>query len=166
MLFIRPSLYWVPAALPFLGLGRTIFPKEIRLAGLSGMKAGLLRRWRRHLERSNKARAEAATYFTQTLQVSSAAQPAYAYLRLPFLAANAAERDRIFSASQARGLGLSVAYPTPISEIPEVQAVCHNDRFPTARNVSENLLTLPTHQWLSAADRRAIVELCRGAHAA
>ena len=165
-IFIRPRLYWMPASLPFLGLGRTIFPKEIPLARLSAMKAGLLRRWRRQLARSNQARAEAAAYFARTLPVPGAPRASYPYLRLPFLAASAAERDRIVSASRARGLGVSVAYPTPIDEIPEVRAVCDSGRFPAARNVSRSLFTLPTHQWLSAADKRAIVELCRGARAA
>src|SRR6185436_3231003 len=32
--FIRPWLYWIPAALPFLGLGRTVFPKQVRLKRL------------------------------------------------------------------------------------------------------------------------------------
>src|SRR5262249_22012510 len=59
-LFIRPSLYWIPAALPFLGLGRTVLPKQIPLRRLSGLQAGFLPSWRARLAASNKARAATA----------------------------------------------------------------------------------------------------------
>src|SRR6266568_2147591 len=50
--FIHPRLFWIPAALPFLRLGETLYPRHIRLGRLSGMKAGLLRDWRSLLARS------------------------------------------------------------------------------------------------------------------
>jgi len=37
---------------------------------------------------------------------------------------------------------------------------------PAARTVSERLLTLPTHPWVSERDKRAIAELCGGIRAA
>jgi len=33
--------------------------------------------------------------------------------------------------------------------------------FPSAHALSERLLTLPTHHWVSERDRHAIAELCR-----
>ncbi len=57
MLFIRPSLYWIPAALPFLGLGRTVFPRQIPLGALSGMPAGFLRRLGERGSASDASRA-------------------------------------------------------------------------------------------------------------
>ena len=87
-------------------------------------------------------------------------------LRLPIVAPNAAEKDRLFALSQKRGLGLALAYPAPINEIPEIRSAFDGQRFPTARTVSERLLTLPTHQWVSDRDRRAIAALCRTGNAA
>src|SRR5439155_14221538 len=52
--FVRPRLYWIPAAMPFLKLGQTIFPKDVKLKRLSGMNAGTLHNWRHHLMRSNR----------------------------------------------------------------------------------------------------------------
>ena len=49
--FLRPSLYWMPAALPFLGLGETVYETDFTLARLSGAQAGLLRDWRERLRR-------------------------------------------------------------------------------------------------------------------
>src|SRR6185295_11674869 len=165
-IFIRPWLYWIPAALPFLALGTTVFPKQIPLKRLSGMQAGLLRNWRRRLAGSNQVRAATAAYFSRQLSLRRASDGAHPYLRLPIVAANAAEKDRLFALSQKRGLGLALAYPTPINEIPEIRSAFDGQRFPTARTVSERLLTLPTHHWVSDRDRRAIAALCRTGNAA
>src|ERR671922_234453 len=64
---IRRCLYWLPASLPFLRLGETIFPSEIPLRPLSATKAGLLAKWQRHLTRSNRARRKTAADFGRRL---------------------------------------------------------------------------------------------------
>ena len=163
--FIRPRLYWLPLALPFLRLGQTVYPRDIAITRLSGMQAGLLRGWQGRLARSNRTRAETATDFSRRLRLPLPHGPR-PYLRLPLLAATPAERDRMVARSQERGLGLSVAYPTPINEIPDLRAVFNGARFPSARRVADSLLTLPTHHWLSEADKRAIVALCQEGRAA
>lgn len=165
-IFIRPWLYWIPAALPCLGLGRTVFPKEIPLNRLSGMQAGLLRNWRRRLAGSNRARAATAAYFSHVLPLQCPRDDGHPYLRLPMVASNAEEKDRLFALSQKRGLGLALAYPTPVNEIPEIRSTFDGQRFPAARTVSERLLTLPTHSWVSERDKRAIAALCLEVRAA
>jgi dTDP-4-amino-4,6-dideoxygalactose transaminase len=166
MIFIRPSLYWIPAALPFLELGRTIYPSRIAINRLSGFQAGLLRNWRRRLAGSHEARTAAVSYFTRELSLGSGAARTRPYLRMPIVARDASARQRICSISQKRGLGVSVAYPTPINEIPEIASAFDHQRFPSARRLSEQLLTLPTHHWLSERDKRAIADLCRDSGAA
>jgi perosamine synthetase len=164
--FIRPRLYWIPAALPFLGLGRTVFPKRIPLARLSGMKAGLLRDWRSHLARSNKGRSETASYFGRQLQMLTADGSSVPYLRFPIVLGTPEARETLYARSQKRGLGLSVCYPTPVNDIPEIGCALNGRQFPSARRVAEHLLTLPTHHWLSEQDKTAIADLCRDVHAA
>jgi len=154
--FIRPRLYWLPAALPFLRLGQTIFPKEVSVKRLSGMKAGILREWQARLNESNRIRSGATVDFSERLSIVLANGPSHPYLRLPIFAATPAERDRIYLLSQREGLGLSVAYPTPINEIPEISAAFNGKRFPSARRVADHVLTIPIHQWLSEHDKRAI----------
>jgi hypothetical protein len=156
--FIRPRLYWIPSALPFLRLGQTLYPRRIRMRRLSGMQAGLLRNWRRHLARSNRMRSETASYFSQRLPFPPAAGPAHPYLRLPVFLASRGERDRICALSRQRGLGIGIAYPTPVSEIPEIRFAFDGQRFPAAQEVAERLLTIPTHHWLSDEDKSAIAE--------
>ncbi|HSL20174.1 MAG TPA: DegT/DnrJ/EryC1/StrS family aminotransferase [Vicinamibacterales bacterium] len=162
--FIRPRLYWVPASLTFLRLGETTFPSDVPVRRMAGITAGLLRGWRERLLRSNQARRETATYFHRRLPVPAAAP--HPYLRMPLLASSPGEKDKLCSLSRARGLGLSAAYPTPVSDIPQIRSAFRGQQFPSARRVAENLLTLPTHHWLSDRDKQAIADLWRAARIA
>lgn len=164
-IFIRPSLYWIPAALPFLRLGQTLFPTKVPLTRLSGLKAGVLHNWRRRLARSNGIRSETAAYFCRRLHLELPPGPSHPYLRLPVLAATPQEKRRLHALSEARGLGLSVAYPAPVSEIPQLRAVVNGHRFPHAAQVADSLVTIPTHHWLSEKDKRAIADVWEMAHA-
>jgi dTDP-4-amino-4,6-dideoxygalactose transaminase len=157
-IFIRPRLYWLPAALPFLQLGRTFFPREVFVKRLSGMQAGLLHNWQRRLRQSNQRRSETAASVSRELSIDLPPGPSHPYLRLPILAPTPQGRDRIHSLAQRRGLGVSLAYPTPINEIPEISRMFDGQRYPAARRVSECILTIPTHHWLSENDTRAIGE--------
>jgi perosamine synthetase len=165
-IFIRPRLYWIPAALPFLHLGETVFPREVPVRRLSGIKAGVLRNWQNRLARSNRIRSETADDLRQRLPFRAAPGGSHPYLRLPILASSPKEKDRLCSFSKAHGLGLSVAYPTPVNEIPEIGAVVNGQQFPSARKVAANLLTLPTHEWLVEKDMRALTTLCRDSRSA
>jgi perosamine synthetase len=166
MLFIRPSLYWIPAAMPWLGLGRTEFPHRIPLRPLSGAHAGLLRHWRTRLVASNRARAATAAYFCAQLSGLPVPADTHPYLRLPLVTTTPGARDRLVAKSRQRGLGLAVGYPTPVNGIREIQSTFEGQHFPAAQAVSERLVTVPTHHWLSDADKKAIADLCREAVAA
>jgi hypothetical protein len=54
--------------------------------------------------------------------------------------------DLIHEFAQRRGPGLSRAHPTPINEISEISHMFDGKRFPSARRVSEHILTIPTLQ--------------------
>ena len=160
-IFIRPRLYWIPNAMPFLKLGQTIFPKTVAVKRLSGMQAGLLHDWQHQLGRSNRRRSETAASVSRRMSLSPPQGPSHPYLRLPILAATPQGREQLHSCAERRGLGVSVAYPTPINEIPEISHLFAGRRFPSARTVSERILTIPTHQWISEKDQRAIAECLR-----
>jgi perosamine synthetase len=157
-MFIRPGLYWIPAAVPWLRLGETTVPRQIVLARLSGLKAGVMRDWQRRLVRTNRIRSRTAAYFSRRLRWTPPGAPSHPYLRLPIRVATPEEKARVFTESQARGLGVSVGYPAPVNEIPELRSAFPDQHFPSARRVADTLLTLPTHQWLSARDKSAIVD--------
>jgi dTDP-4-amino-4,6-dideoxygalactose transaminase len=160
-IFINPSLYWLPSALPFLRLGETVFDREFPIRRLSGMQAGFLRGWQKKLEESNRIRRENSEYFCSALASTltfhnGASIP---YLRLPILAKDREERDRLFFISKKRGSGLSIMYPAPINEIEEIRDLFNGKTFPYAKRVSERLLTIPTHHLLLEKDKRNICEL-------
>ena len=159
--FVRPRLFWIPASLPFLHLGETIFPKDVPVQKLSGMKAGLLYGWRTRLRTSNRIRSETAKYFSHRLPLRLPRGGAHPYLRLPMLVRDAREKLKLYTLSRKRGLGLSPAYPTPVSDIPGVTMSTEGRDFPCARRVAASLLTIPTHHLVSEADKIAIAELCR-----
>lgn len=159
---INPSLYWLPAGLPFLGLGETKFHRDFPIMRLSGMRAGLLRRWKQNLARGNAARRENARNYISMMPRISGEDGSIPFLRLPYLLDSPEERDEILALSNRYGLGISAMYPTSVDEIPELQPHLRKGDCPQAREVARRLITLPTHHLVTAADREKIVNLlCR-----
>jgi dTDP-4-amino-4,6-dideoxygalactose transaminase len=163
-LFIHPSLYWFPAGLPFLKLGETIFYADFPVKRLSGMKAGMLRNWRRRLEEYNRIRRENAAYYRRAMPPESrpGAIAVTAVLRLPFIANNREIRDHIITILSRRGLGVSRLYPTPINMIEEIKSSFSEKEYPAARKLSDSLFTVPIHPLLRERERRAVCELLSG----
>lgn len=157
-LFIRPPLYWLPAALPWLRLGETTFPSHVTIRRMSGLQAGLLRHWRRRLRESTDARTRTAMAIAYRLGVQ---WPAHPYLRLPILASSPAEKRDLLGRSHRLGLGLSGGYPVAVDQIPELQRWSSREACPQAHRIADHLLTIPVHHWLSTRDWRAICECLR-----
>jgi len=157
--FIHPMLYWLPAGLPFLKLGQTIYYKDFPVAKLSGMKAGLLYRWRERLKRSNRIRSETTTYYRERLWFATNSRPTVPYLRLPIIVRSREMRDSIYSRSREQGLGIRPMYPTAINEIEELRSQFKSRRFPVAEEVAEQLLTIPTHHLVSENYKKRICDL-------
>lgn len=156
--FIRPSLYWLPAGLPFLKLGETTFEKDFPIKKISGMKAGLLANWQRRLEESNRIRKDNAQYICNVLGLNIWNNFPIPFLRLPFLVKNRQMRDKIFMHSREKGMGINRMYPTPINEIKEITDQFEGAIFPSARAIAECLVSLPTHQLLSMKDKERICD--------
>jgi dTDP-4-amino-4,6-dideoxygalactose transaminase len=168
-LFIRPSLYWFPAGLPFLKLGETVFYRDFPVKRLSGMKAGMLKNWRERLEEYNRTRKGNAEYYRSALdpcgvtndksqQKPTAAQ---ASLRFPVLAHDRETRDDIVSCLPARRLGISRMYPTPINMIAEIQERFDGRSYPAAAAMADRLLTVPLHPLVREKDREKTSALLR-----
>ncbi len=160
-LFIRPSLYWLPAGLPFLGLGETIFYRDFPIKKISGMKAGLLKNWKRRLEELNSIRRSNAEQLGRMTGLRERADSSTAYLRLPFLVADITVRDSIYSRAREKGMGISRMYPGPINKINEIRDSFGNETYPIAATVASQILTLPTHQFLTEKDKQAICGLVK-----
>lgn len=162
-LLIHPSLYWLPAGLPFLKLGETVFYRDFPVKRLSGMKAGMMRNWRHRLDEYNRTRTRNAEYYDTALkscaithdklqQVGMAAVKAS--LRFPLLARDRETRDSIISFASGRGLGISQMYPTPINMIDEIKETFVGLTYPAAAAMADRLFTIPIHPLVCEKDRK------------
>jgi hypothetical protein len=156
--FIRPALYWLPTALPFLRLGETFVPPHVTIRRMSGLQAGLLRCWQSRLRVSNRVGMRTAVVLGKRLGI---AWPVHPYLRLPIFASSPAEKRALLARSRRLGLGLSGGYPSAVDQIPQLAAWVSGVRCPRARHVAAHLLTLPVHHWLRTRDRLAICRCLR-----
>lgn len=158
-IFIRPSLYWLPAGLPFLGLGETHFERDFPVQRMSGASSGALRHWRDRLSQANRTRTAAAADFAARMELEGVASSHIPYLRLPVLMRSRDARDRACALSASRGLGIGRMYPAPINEIDEIKDHFTGQTFPSAKLVADRLLTLPTHHLVTESDRQAVCDL-------
>ena len=75
------------------------------------------------------------------------------FLRLPLLASNTAQRDRLFDALWSAGIGVGKMYQKPLTAaFPQLASYS----CPNAEQIADRLLTLPTHHYLTDADMQRI----------
>jgi len=160
-LFIHPLLYSLPAALPFLHLGRTVFDSRFPVMRFSSMQAGLCMTWRRRLETAMSVRRRQAAMLRRTLDAARIAgdRSSASYLRLPFMTESRERRQMICSTAKKRGLGITGMYPSPINEIPRIAHRFAGLTFPAARLVADRLITLPLHRYVRDRDRDEMARL-------
>jgi dTDP-4-amino-4,6-dideoxygalactose transaminase len=163
-LLINPSLYWLPAGLPFLKLGETKFYRDFPVSRMDSVRAGLLRRWRERLGRSTASRVSHAEQMLRsldsgTVQTIKSSGPGHSvYLRLPVLMHSKQEKETVCRMSGEQGLGLSSLYPSSVQQIAELHGALSSQHVPHATMVADRLVTLPTHELLSEND---LARICR-----
>ncbi len=155
----RPRLYGLPAALPFLRLGETVYraPRPLRrpsrvsppVVGATWHLAEREAETRRH----NAERLLSALRWQpgfETIITPPRARPGY--LRLPVLASPAVRRSAVEPA--VRRLGVMPGYPQPLCDLEGFRQRCLNRdaAFPGSRLLAARLCTLPTHGRLRLRD--------------
>ena len=158
---LRPRLYWLPAALPFLKLGETVYDENFTITGLSHIQIAAGSVLFHKLKEFNRKREENARLIAESIADDGRyIIPGYttehcpAYLRLPVLAENRAERDRVMKLLKKNNISTSTMYPDIIRNISIIESrLASDDRaFPGARQVVERLFTLPTHPYVRKRD--------------
>ncbi len=165
VVFLRPSLYWMPSALPGLGLGETFYEDRFPVLRDSRWLAALARAmWPRLAEFSNCRRANAARYLARMpdVPVVTPVRPVEgaeaSYLRFPVLARDNALRDRLVRDLQQVGIGATGSYPGSIADIPALRDVLAGPTNAVAgRAVARRILTLPTHAYVTVGDVDRVV---------
>ncbi len=160
-MFLRTWLYWIPARLPFLKLGQTIFDPGFPVKKLSLMKAGLLEGWKQALDQGNAIRQRHVQRIVGQLQGVTTAWGGLPLLRVPVLCRSRSHRQRLKETCQAMGLGN--LYPSGVNMIPDLKGSHDLDAFVGTAMIAEHLVTLPTHHLVSAVDLCELVGRLRRA---
>jgi perosamine synthetase len=159
-LLLVPSLYWMPAGLPYLGLGETVYSTSFPIEDLSAAQAGLLRHWQVRARERTLARVRNQSALARACGVIRPPEHVPA-LRLPMVCPSREVRNGLLSASHREGLGLSILYPAALSGVPELMDAFGRTRFPGAEALADRLVTLPVHPKVRPRDIARIRALLR-----
>lgn len=165
-MLMRPSLFGIPASLPFLNLGETLYHDSGLPRAAPRLSAALLEYTHQAAMKEAQARRENARRLQERLTGAARAGLATpikdaepGYLRLPIRLPKG--MDSLADAKRARRLGIAPTYPAPIGELAAVKPrlSATQESFSGARELARTLITAPTHSRVSAADLDALVEL-------
>ncbi len=170
-LLARPAIYGLPASLPFLGLGGTVYRRPRAPEGMSAFSSGVVRTSLHMEDREAELRRRNAARLHQAirdhgagLRLVSPDDPGArcGYLRLPVLVEDDARLPRMRSEAAAR-LGIMPSYPVSLADLPGFaeRVVNRGDDFSGARRLAQRLVTFPVHGLMTAADHERIVQFLR-----
>ncbi len=153
-LFGRPWLYWIPASLPFLGLGETTYRKPQPVGDLTSLAAGILVRTIPLVPDEVRIRwmnaRRIATGIAPTLLIVPPADWEAGWLRFPIvLQRTAAEQLSSYHVDA----GVMRSYPKALADLEGfgMRRLNTAEEFPGARRLAERLVTLPTHRFVRGA---------------
>lgn len=158
----RPSSYGLPASLPFLHLGETIYhpprpPAEMSATALRALGVALMAGdTELTLRRVTAERLLATARKSSRVQVvTSASDSVPGYLRLPLR--SAAPHSVVTTAELARH-GVAPGYPTALDSLSPFRERVTNRNEPLtgAHILADTLFTLPTHSRVQAIDIAAM----------
>jgi dTDP-4-amino-4,6-dideoxygalactose transaminase len=158
----RPALYWLPAAMPWLRLGETVYhpPRATRAMTQSALHA--LRVSLRDVDSEVARRREhAARLLTRVRRsrrvrvIESVPDAEPGFLRLPLLSDGAPVVDVVRALGDR---GVAPGYPVPLHELRAFRDRVVNtaDDFAGAARLAARLFTFPTHSLLTERDLRAL----------
>ena len=165
LILSKPSLFWLPKALPFLRLGETIYDPHFKMRKMSAFQAGMARGWERKLQYFKKVRAVNVQELLISLEMIGL-KPAWGnqsplpdLIRFPLSIESVGKRESILLASEKMGLGIAHTYPDSIDSIPDLNTGFASHCFPGAKENAKKLLTLPVHPHITRKDRDKITAI-------
>jgi len=164
----RPGLYWLPATLPFLRLGETVYHAPGPVGAASDASLAILEEnWEPSLREAG-VRQHRADELRQILQASPDLasieipdEGVAGYLRYPVLAEDPRPGFRL-ATTAARTLGIMPGYPKPLHRLAEFRVPADSlpePGYPGAERLATGLYTLPVHGRLSGEAWRRAKEL-------
>jgi dTDP-4-amino-4,6-dideoxygalactose transaminase len=166
--FGRPYGYALPAAMPSLRLGQTTYraPKSER--SITRSAAAALLATRNAALKEADARKSIANLFLEGIgelpsvrTISIPLNSTAGFLRFPLRLPRGMASLR--SEERARMLGIASTYPAILPQLPQIagRRVDSRSVFPGATKLVEQLITLPTHSFVSMRDVEDILRLLR-----
>ncbi|MDB4516669.1 DegT/DnrJ/EryC1/StrS family aminotransferase [Crocinitomicaceae bacterium] len=161
--FLHPALYWIPARLPFLSLGETRYEEDYPIhkypSPLSPIALAQLKRYMAiTTQRTQVARwyQESLPEHPDLLPVQPGTNTQPAWLRFPLRIIERSARNKFLVLNRA--MGCTGSYPKSIAEIPEIreQLVIQNLKCDASKTIASEIVTLPTHTFVSRKDVSAI----------
>lgn len=157
-ILLRPSLFWIPKALPFLKLGETVFDSHFSIKRMCAFQAGLAKSWVDRLIHFGKLRRRNSELCSEFIEMSRTAfsdavlEEYPDLIRMPIFLPGPDQRIRLLAESERQGLGAAIAYPDAISKIAECGEMFKGQSFPNAEELAQKLATLPVHPLVKRDD--------------
>ncbi|HXG48558.1 MAG TPA: hypothetical protein VNO52_13090, partial [Methylomirabilota bacterium] len=158
----RPGVYALPASLPLLRLGETIYRAPTPPAEMSAFTAGVLGVTSRLVDAESEIRRRNAERLLRRVEqraaiavIQGAPGGVPGYLRLPLRGPGT--RDPVLE-MQGRRLGVMPGYPRPLARLAGFAERVGNagGRFPGAELLASRLVTVPAHGKLRRRDLRRL----------
>ncbi|MHB8346837.1 MAG: DegT/DnrJ/EryC1/StrS family aminotransferase [Acidiferrobacterales bacterium] len=156
-------LYWLPASLPFLGLGATHYRPLSSIEAADPLLMGWLpvnvhAHWQRGDDRQRAIHSMLADAADDRIvdlpQACGGDVPAARLLRYPILVGDPAMRRRLFRCFERRGLGVSTMYPSALPGVPGLEQLFAGVPCPQAESFARRIITLPVHCRVRQSDLR------------
>lgn len=158
IVLLNPRLFWVPRSMPFLKLGETLFEPRFPILRMSSFQAGLAKNWRGRLEKLRDVRKKNVNRWITVLEASRIhgsnflRSRSIGLLRFPLRVSDKKKKESLLRESARMGLGIMPVYPTSINAIPELRGKIEGGAFPVSESCARELVTLPTHGYLTEHD--------------
>jgi len=165
----RPSLYWIPASFPVLGLGAVQVKESVTLAGCSSGSALIMLAQLKRREVISSRCVKIARLWHEALRGLPLVEPfiqrrftfdgSVVPNRYPILLPTAELRKSMEIKLRRIGLGVSCSYGKSIAEF--FPGLVKPTELPGASAVAERLLTLPTHRYVTHQDINMAAKIFR-----
>lgn len=160
-LLLRPWLYWIPANIPALGLGKTVYTTDMPMHRLSTFASNLVVKLFAHIDAITASRVRSAAQLRQALTGNSALSPIEpmtgstpVYLRFPCLANSGVDRAALIDSLNRAGIGATPSFPQALGDLADISdhITVEGDVLHGARRVAGRIVTLPTLAYMNATD--------------
>jgi perosamine synthetase len=164
-LFLNPYAYKVPANISFSGLGETRFETEVEIKRYPTFLSSLAVSQLNRIDAITESRTSHGEFYEATLmpnkvfsKISRVASASPVFLRYPILVHDPDVRSKLLT--EYREYGISASYPKSLNQLSEIEEyLVVRETCPGAESVAQQIVTLPTHAFVSKDDLQKICEI-------